>query len=92
MMTCVHIGVMVNEGVSSTDTFPNLESIDCRLSSVLKLMPVKCPIRHHACHSCNAHASGFATKSLGFNFPGMQDMPMNLSVFQSMMTECRVNA
>ena len=44
---------------------PNLESVDCGSSfSLLKLMPVKCPMRWQTCWLCNTHLSGFASALL----------------------------
>ena len=51
---------------------PNLESVDFRLSeSVLKLMPVECPIDRRACRLCSTHPSGLVNASLGLSFRGM---------------------
>ena len=67
---------------------PNLESVDFRLSeSVLKLMPVKCPINRRACRLCSTHPSGLVNASLGLSFPGIHFIFIVPSAFQSVIAK-----
>ena len=66
----------------------DVESLDCRLSSsVRKLMHAKCPMRQQACRLWRIQPSGLVRASLGFSLPGIYDMLMEPSDFQSLIAK-----